>query len=75
MAKWALSGQNAPVVSGLRPAWFSHRESTAGADAGNCLGLIWVPTSSAFWLSFLWVYPKSALGSGQAVHMLVNVSV
>lgn len=35
----------APVASGLRPAWFSHRESTAGADAVNYLGFICVPTS------------------------------
>lgn len=35
----------APIASELRPEWFSHRESTAGADAENCLGLIWVPTA------------------------------
>lgn len=67
----------APVVgSGLRPAWFSYRESKAGADAVNCLGLIWVSTSSARILLFpsCGHTPYQHRGLSR-LFMLVNVSV
>lgn len=66
----------APVASGLTPVWFSHRESTAGADAVNCLGLIWVSTSSARSLLFpsCGHTPNQHRGLAR-LFMLVNVSV
>lgn len=62
----------------LRPVWFSHRVSAAGADAVNCLCLIWVWTSSARRRLFPSCRRTPAqrrrLARVWAIHMLLNVS-